>query len=84
MIGWAPTQPEQITVGGIVDDNVTDSNSLTKPTDSFYYAVSDLAVGGRCKCKFGVPMILIKVNIKYKIITFSFLVKLISFIIFYF
>ncbi len=33
------------------DDNATDSNNLTKLADSVYYAVSDLAVGGRCKCE---------------------------------
>ncbi len=54
-----PTPPSQHnSVGGIDDNNITtitessDSNSLTsKPADSLYYAVSDLAVGGRCKCE---------------------------------
>ncbi|CAG2166348.1 unnamed protein product [Oppiella nova] len=41
---------EETTIGAI-DENITDtSNDLTKPSDGVYYAVSDLAVGGRCKC----------------------------------
>lgn len=31
-------------------DNSLVSNSIQNTLDSFYYAVSDLAVGGRCKC----------------------------------
>ena len=42
---------EETTIGAI-DENITDtSNDLTKPSDGVYYAVSDLAVGGRCKCQ---------------------------------
>ncbi|CAG2107833.1 unnamed protein product [Medioppia subpectinata] len=44
------TAPEETTIGAI-DENITDtSNDLTKPSEGVYYAVSDLAVGGRCKC----------------------------------
>lgn len=56
-----PTQVESNALGNdpiSVDmkellDNDTDTSNMImahKPADSFYYAMSDLAVGGRCKC----------------------------------
>ncbi|XP_074604562.1 netrin-A [Brevipalpus obovatus] len=37
---------------GTIDNDTDTSNLLMahKPADSFYYAASDLAIGGRCKC----------------------------------
>lgn len=52
-INGPPTpEPSLLGAGGnLLDlDNETNSNNVAQSADSFYYSVSDLAVGGRCKC----------------------------------